>query len=132
MTFNADTWWVVGIIVTALIGAVTFLIKTAVFNRVDKCEKKVELCVLRDEHEKDIAVCTEEIKQIRQDYTPRSLHSKDIDECRIDIKQIKAEVMTKEDFFREMNKFERKMDRQDEKIDRLLTIILKERGISSD
>ncbi len=52
-----------------------------------------------------------DIKQIRADYTPRAEHRKDLDECRGDIKQIKADYITKEDFFREQAKTDRKLDR---------------------
>ena len=38
------------------------------------------------------------------------MHEKDFDECRADIKQIKAEYLTKDDFIREMNKMDRKLD----------------------
>ena len=48
---------------------------------------------------------------IRDSYTPRAEHRKDLDECRGDIKQIKADYITKEDFFREQAKTDRKLDR---------------------
>ena len=50
------------------------------------------------------------LRQIREDYTPKNVHEKDFDECRADIKQIKAEYLTKDDFIREMNKMDRKLD----------------------
>ena len=51
-----------------------------------------------------------QIQKIRDDYTPKEMHEKDFDECRMDIKQIKAEYLTKDDFIREMNKMDRKLD----------------------
>ena len=51
-----------------------------------------------------------DIRQIRDDYTPKEMHQKDFDECRKDIKEIRAEYLTKDDFIREMNKMDRKLD----------------------
>lgn len=53
----------------------------------------------------------DDIKNVREDYTPKSMHQKDFDECRQDIKQIKEDYITKEDFFREQTKTDRKLDR---------------------
>lgn len=132
MTFDSGTWWLIATIVAALVAAVTFLIKLGVFNRVDKCEKMVERCVLKDDYKRDIQECTADIKQIRRDYITRDVHAKDLDECRGDIKKIKTDYITKEDFLREMGKFDRKLDRQDEKIDRLINLLLRERGLPNE
>ena len=51
-----------------------------------------------------------DIREIRDNYTPKGLHEKDFDECREDIKHIKSEYLTKDDFIREMNKMDRKLD----------------------
>ena len=57
MTFDAGTWWLIGLLVTALIGAVVFLVKRALFSRVDELAKEVR--EIRDgttkkgEYEKD-------------------------------------------------------------------------------
>jgi len=37
-------------------------------------------------------------------------HEKDFDECRQDIKDIRANYLTRDDFIREMNKMDRKLD----------------------
>lgn len=115
MNFDAGTWWLFGILAAAVIGAVTYLIKRSIFERVDKCEKSVEVIkekyTLKEDYEKDLKVCSEDIKQIRQDYTPRSVHTKDFDECKTDIKKITEDYITKEDFFREQGKTDRKLDR---------------------
>lgn len=111
MEFSTGTWWLVGVLATALIGTVTYLIKRALFARVDRCEALAEQCVKKDDYDKSIGDCKADIKQIRQDYTPRSVHTKDIDECRGDIKQIKEDYITREDFFREQGKVDRKLDR---------------------
>ena len=35
MAFDAGTWWLVGLLATALTGAVVFLVKRTLFSRVD-------------------------------------------------------------------------------------------------
>lgn len=139
MTFDAGTWWLIVLVLGLLIGGFTFLLKRTVFTRIDKCEERIDNCVSKVAHEKDITTCMGDIKQIREDYTPRSVHSKDFDECRTDIKKIKEDCITKEDFLREMGKFDRKLDRQDEKmdrqndkIDRILNMFLGKRGINGE
>lgn len=85
MTFDAGTWWLALLLLGGLTGTAGYLIKRAVFGRVDKMEKTVE--ALREESIKkdSLAAVQEDIKQIRQDYTPRADHRKDLDECRADI-----------------------------------------------
>ena len=115
MTFDAGTWWLALLLLGALTGTAGYLIKRAVFGRVDKMEKTVEALreesVKKPDHDKSMAAVQEDIKQIRQDYTPRADHRKDLDECRADIKKIKEDYITKEDFFREQAKTDRKLDR---------------------
>ena len=115
MSFDAGTWWLVGLMVSAVIGALTYLIKRSMFGKVDKLEERVEYVeknyTLRKDHEDAFKECKEDIKGIRQDYTPKKLHEKDIDECRLDIKKMKEDYITKEDFFREQGKTDRKLDR---------------------
>lgn len=100
---------------TLVIGIIAFFIKRTVFTKVDKCEKSIEdikeKYALKAEHEKDFEECKDDIKKIRQDYTPRDLHTKDFDETKNDIKKIKEDYITKEDFFREQGKTDRKLDR---------------------
>ena len=42
MTFDAGTWWLIGLLATGLIGAVVFLIKRTLFSRVDDLTKEVK------------------------------------------------------------------------------------------
>lgn len=70
-----------------------------------------ENSVKKSDYESTVQSLQADIKQIRADYTPRAEHRKDLDECRGDIKQIKADYITKEDFFREQAKTDRKLDR---------------------
>lgn len=125
MTFDAGTWWLIGLLVTALIGAVVFLVKRTLFSRVDELAKEVK--EIRDgttkkvEYEKDQEKLVRDIEQIKKDYTPRSVHDRAYDEVRGDIKKITENYLTKEDFFREQAKTERKLDM-------ILDILMKKGG----
>lgn len=114
MTFDSGTWWLIGLLVTALITTVTFLIKRSLFSRVDDLSKTVkevqEETVKKVDYEKAQDKTEADIEQIRKDYTPKDTHSKDFDEVRQDIKRITENYLTKEDFFREQAKTDRKLD----------------------
>ncbi len=115
MTFDAGTWWLAVLLLGFVTGGLVYLLKRSVFGRIDKMEdalkKAGETTVKKEEYEKAIQAVQGDIKQIRADYTPRAEHRKDLDECRGDIKQIKEDYITKEDFFREQGKTDRKLDR---------------------
>lgn len=115
MTFDAGTWWLAVLLLGFVTGGLVYLLKRSVFGRIDKIEdaqrKAGETTVKKADYEKSLQAVQNDIKQIRADYTPRSEHSKDLDECRGDIKQIKEDYITKEDFFREQGKTDRKLDR---------------------
>ena len=70
MTFDAGTWWLIGLLVTALIGAVVFLVKRTLFSRVDELAKEVR--EIRDgttkkgEYEKDQEKLVRDIEQIKR------------------------------------------------------------------
>lgn len=114
MAFDSGTWWLIGILVTALIGTVTYLVKRTVFARMDNVEATVkevqDTSVKKDEYTKALDKVESDIEQIRKDYTPRDTHAKDFDEVRADIKKITENYLTKEDFFREQAKTDRKLD----------------------
>ena len=81
-------------------------------DKLDESMKEIsENSVKKSDYESTVQSLQADIKQIRADYTPRAEHRKDLDECRGDIKQIKADYITKEDFFREQAKTDRKLDR---------------------
>lgn len=63
-----------------------------------------------EQHNEAINEEKEDIKQIKENYTPKRTHIKDMDECKIDIKKIKEDYIMKEDFYREINKVDRKLD----------------------
>ena len=125
MTFDAGTWWLIGLLVTALIGAVVFLIKRTVFSRVDDMAKQVkevtDTTVKKADYQKAVDKVDRDIEQIKKDYTPKSVHEKDFDEVRGDIKKITENYLTKEDFFREQAKTDRKLDM-------ILDILMKKGG----
>ena len=50
------------------------------------------------------------VEEIKRDYTPRNIHEKSYDELRADIKKIMENFLTREDFFREHAKVDRKID----------------------
>lgn len=76
---------------TLVIGLIGFFLKRSVWRVLDEMEKTV--------------------KDIRENYTPMSIFNTSMDECRSDIKKIKEDYITKEDFFREQAKTDRKLDR---------------------
>lgn len=99
--------------ITLGIGAITYFLKRTM-NQVDNHGKEIQQLNMEVVKKNDLKESTEElksdIKQIREDYTPKKEHEKDFDECRDEIKQIKAEYLTKDDFIREINKMDRKLD----------------------
>ena len=108
MTVDPATWWLAVLLLGFVTGGLVYLLKRSVFGRIDKMEdaqKKVgETSVKKEDYEKVIQALQADIKQISE-------HRKDLDECRGDIKQIKEDYITKEDFFREQGKTDRKLDR---------------------
>lgn len=97
-----------------IIGIIGFFLKRTM-SRVDKSETDIsnikEKYVTSQQHDKTVDECKADIKQIREDYTPKQAHEKDIDGCIFDIKAIKEDYITKEDFFREQTKTDRKLDK---------------------
>lgn len=101
MTFDSGTWLLILGIVGIVIGALTFLLKRSIFGRMDE---------IKNSNAEAIRNAQEDIKKIRVDYTPRADHRTDIEELREDIKKMKENFLTKEDFFREQSKTDRKLD----------------------
>ena len=115
MTFDAGTWWLAVLLLGFVTAGLVYLLKRSLFGRIDKLDESMkeisENSVKKSDYESTVQSLQADIKQIRADYTPRAEHRKDLDECRGDIKQIKADYITKEDFFREQAKTDRKLDR---------------------
>lgn len=109
MTFDAGTWWLVTIIVTVVVGVIGFLFGRSVFKALD--ENRAD------------------IKEVRENYTPRSSHQKDLEAVRRDMKEMRTEMRTemrqmsedvkdikengvrREEYLRSQLKLENKLDR---------------------
>ena len=109
MTFDAGTWWLVTIIVTVVVGVIGFLFGRSVFKALD--ENRAD------------------IKEVRENYTPRSSHQKDLEAVRRDMKEMRTEMRTemrqmsedvkdikengvrREEYWRGQLKLENKLDR---------------------
>ena len=109
MQFDAGTWW----LALALLGGVTGLLVWKADNAVQK-----------GEFDKQMDSCRAQIRAIQETYTTRATHDKDIDECRKKISKISEVYLTKEDFYREQAKTERRLEQQNEKLDRVLEILM--------
>lgn len=105
--------WVITTVLTLGISVITYFLKRTM-GQVDKHSEEIRKMESEQITKVDLKESTDELKrdirQIREDYTPKETHQKDFDECRGDIKQIRADYLTKDDFIREMNKMDRKLD----------------------
>mgnify|MGYP001498975426 CR=1 FL=1 len=99
MEFDAGTWWLIGVLLTFLIGALGWMVKRSL----DKIERKLDSAATKAELEKEVGECKQQIAEIQHTYTTRSQHQQDWTECHNDI-------LTKEDYFREQAKTEKKLD----------------------
>ena len=120
MQFDAGTWWLVVLLLGAATGLLAWLLKRSY----DRVEKKADGAVPKAEFDKQMDSCREQIRAIQETYTPRTVHDKDIDECRRKINKISEVYLTKEDFYREQAKTERRLEQQNEKLDRVLEILM--------
>ena len=101
MQFDAGTWWLAVLLLGGAEGAVP-----------------------KAEFDKQLDSCKSQIRAIQETYTTRATHDKDIDECRKKISKISEVYLTKEDFYREQAKTERKLEQQNQKLDRVLEILM--------
>lgn len=105
--------WIITTVITMGIGIITYFLKRTM-HQVDKQGEEIRridgLMVKKADLKESTEELKKDIRQIREDYTPKNIHEKAFDECKEDIKHIKAEYLTKDDFIREMNKMDRKLD----------------------
>lgn len=105
--------WVITTAITLGIGIITYFLKRTM-TQVDRQGNEIRVLENEKVSKSDLKETTEgmkgDIRQIREDYTPKEQHQKDFDECREDIKNIRHEYLTKDDFIREINKMDRKLD----------------------
>ncbi|WP_418441498.1 hypothetical protein [Candidatus Allofournierella excrementavium] len=109
MTFDTGTWWLIGILLTALMGIVGALVSRSIFLQLDKNSA--------------------DIKEVRENYTTRTSHQKDLEAMRRDMKEMRTEMRTemrqmsedvkdikengvrREEYLRSQLKLENKLDR---------------------
>lgn len=124
MAFDAGTWWLAAILLTVLTGICGWALKRA-SERTDKTLEELRgNTVPKGEFAKELDSVKGDIREIQKNYTPRAVHEKDFDECRRHITQISEKYLTKEDFFREQAKTDRKLGTQDKKLDRILELLM--------
>ena len=70
MEFDAGTWWLIGILLTFLIGALGWMVKRSL----DKIERKLDSAATKAELEKEVGECKQQISEIQHTYTTRSQH----------------------------------------------------------
>ncbi len=128
MLFDNGTWWLIGLLLAGLIATAEYLLKRSLFGRIDEMASKIknimDNMVKKADYEKAHDKALKDIEQIKKDYTPRDVHNKAFDEVRADIKKITENYLTKEDFFREQAKMERKLESTEHKVDRVLEILM--------
>lgn len=120
MRFDGGTWW----LAVLLLGGVTTLLSWLLKRSYEKVEKKADNAATKVEVDKQLDLCREQIRAIQETYTTRATHDKDIGECRDQISKISQEYLTKGDFYREQAKTERRLEQQNEKLDRVLEILM--------
>ena len=99
MTFDPATWWLFGILLTALLGIVGALVSRTIFKQID--ENRVD------------------IKQVRESYTTQKDHREAQDAMRREIKEVRTEMRTEirsmsedvKEFLQSQLKLESKMDK---------------------
>ena len=97
MEFGTDTWWLVGLAVTIVIGIIGYFLKRTMSKQ--------------DQHEADINhikltyVTKEEFKELKSD-TATSM-----DKLQKDVEEIKVNTLSKADFYRSQAKTDDKMDK---------------------
>ena len=61
MEFDAGTWWLIGILLTFLIGALGWMVKRSL----DKIERKLDSAATKAELEKEVGECKQQISEIQ-------------------------------------------------------------------
>lgn len=116
---------IISLAATLIIGIIGFFLKRSVFSRADATEAEVVKLRENSTTKEQLAECKNDIKQIREDYTPKEAHQRDIDKLDSEVRKIKEDYITKEDFYREQAKTDRKLDR-------IVDILLEMKGEKND
>ena len=108
-----DEGWIITTAITLGIGVISYFLKRTM-NQVDRTIQQLQEVEQDSATKEDLKETTNELKKdiekIREDYTPKNTHNKDFDECRKDIKEIRQNYLTRDDFIREINKVDRKVE----------------------
>jgi uncharacterized protein Yka (UPF0111/DUF47 family) len=109
MAFDAGTWWLIGTLLTGLLGIVGALVSRSIFKELDKHAGDIkevrENYTTREQHDNDVKDLRKEMKDIRLEM--RS----EIQQLSEDISEIKENCLRKEDFIRVTTSLEHKLDR---------------------
>ena len=116
--------WIITTAITLGIGVITYFLKRTM-KQVDdqgaRIQELINQMTTKADSKEQNTKMEGQIQKIRDDYTPKEMHRKDFDECRNDIKEIRATYLTRDDFIREINKMDRKLDQ-------MLEIMIKKVG----
>lgn len=108
MTFDAGTWWLVGVLLTALLGVVGGLVSQAIFKKIDENSADIkqvrENYTTRKDHKEDMETVQQRIETVRNEMRT------EIKSLGDDIKEIKETCLRNEDFLRQMMRLENQMD----------------------
>lgn len=122
MTFDAGTWWLIGLLLTGLLGVVGALVTRSVFHRIDENSADIkevrENYTTRKDHKEAVDAVHKEIKEVRSEMRT------EIQSQSEDIKEIKETCLRNEDFLRQMMRVEDNIMRIDEKMERLYQYIM--------
>lgn len=109
MTFDPATWWLLGILLTALLGIVGALVSRTIFKQID--ENRVDIKQVREnyttqkDHKEAQDAMRREIKEVRTEMRT------EIRSMSEDVKEIKENCIRREEFLQSQLKLESKMDK---------------------
>ncbi len=109
MTFDPATWWLFGILLTALLGIVGALVSRTIFKQID--ENRVDIKQVREsyttqkDHREAQDAMRREIKEVRTEMRT------EIRSMSEDVKEIKENCIRREEFLQSQLKLESKMDK---------------------
>ena len=109
MTFDPATWWLFGILLTALLGIVGALVSRTIFKQID--ENGVDIKQVREnyttqkDHKEAQDAMRREIKEVRTEMRT------EIRSMSEDVKEIKENCIRREEFLQSQLKLESKMDK---------------------
>lgn len=109
MVFDAGTWWLITICVTALITLIGALVSRSVFKQLDKNGADIkdvrESYIPRKEHSTDMEKVRSEMKDMRKEMRSEITAISD------NVKDIKGNCIRREEFLQSQLKLENKLDK---------------------